>query len=130
MAQVHLARQMGPSGYVKPCVLKRISKEHAKDEKVRRLFLEEARISALLNHRNVVQTFDFGEVDGTPFMAMELVDGVNLAQLLKLMAKADRWIALGPGAAIVRAVLDALDYAHQLEDLDGRPLKLVHRDVS
>jgi serine/threonine protein kinase len=130
MAQVHIARQIGPGGFVKPCVLKRISKDHVEDEQVRKLFLEEARISALLSHRNVVQTFDFGEVGGVPFMAMELVDGVNLAQLLKAMAGNERWIALGPAVAVVRAVLEALDYAHGLRDLDRRPLNLVHRDVS
>jgi serine/threonine protein kinase len=130
MAQVHLARQVGPGGFVKPCVLKRIAPEHRHDDRIRRLFLEEARVSALMTHRNVVQTFDFGEVGGVPFMAMELVDGTNLAQLLKLMARHDRWIALGPAVALVRAVLEALEYAHALRDLDGRPLKLVHRDVS
>lgn len=130
MAQVHLARQIGPGGFVKPCVVKRIAPEHAGDERVRRMFLEEARVSALLNHRNVVHTFDFGEVDGVPFMAMELVDGVNLAQLLRHMAKSGRWIALGPAVDIVREVLVALEYAHGLEGLDGKPLELVHRDVS
>jgi serine/threonine protein kinase len=130
MAQVHLARQLGPGGFVKPCVLKRIAPEHKGDDRVRRMFLEEARVSALLNHRTVVHTFDFGEVDGVPFMAMELVDGVNLAQLLRLMAKNGRWIAVAPAAQLVREVLMALDYAHNLAGLDGAPLRLVHRDVS
>lgn len=130
MAQVHLARQRGPEGFVKPCVLKRIAAPHAGTETIRAMFLEEARISALLNHPNIVQTFDFGEVSGVPYMAMELVDGVNLAQLCRTLAQHDRWLPLQPAVEIVAAVLDALDYAHNLTDLNGNPLHLVHRDVS
>ncbi len=131
MAQVHLARQVGPQGFVKPCVLKRISSEHRGDAKVRRMFLEEARLSAILNHPHIVQTFDFGEVDGQPFLAMELVDGVNLSQLLRTLAGKQRWIPLRAAIEICIAVADALDYAHHLKDLDsGRELHLVHRDVS
>lgn len=130
MAQVHLARQVGPEGFVKPCVLKRIALEHVGTESVRRMFLEEARLSALLNHPNIVQTFDFGEVDGTPYLAMELLDGVNLAQLCRTLAQHDRWLPLQPAVEIAAAVLEALDYAHKLRDLEGRDLQLVHRDVS
>ena len=69
MAQVHLARQVGPDRFIKPCVLKRIAPEHRNNPVVRALFLEEARVSALLNHPNVVSTFDFGQVDDMPYMA-------------------------------------------------------------
>lgn len=130
MAQVHLARQVGPNKFIKPCVVKRIAPEHRGNDVVRSLFLEEARISALLSHPNVVTTFDFGEVDGVPYLAMEWVDGVNLAQLCKALAGNDKWLAPGPAIDMVLGILEALDYAHQLTDLDGRPLHLVHRDVS
>lgn len=130
MATVNLARQVGPSGFVKPCVLKRISREFAGDPSVRKMFLEEARISALLNHPNIVQTFDYGEVEGAPYMAMELVDGVNLAQLCRTLAKAERWIPLRACVEICLAVADALTYAHELTDLGGKNIHLVHRDVS
>ncbi len=130
MATVHLAHQMGPNQFVKPCVLKRITPIYAEDQQVRLMFMEEARITALLNHPNVVQTIDFGEVKGVPFIAMELVNGVNLAQLLKVMAKNQRWIAPAPAVAICDRVLQALAYAHSLHDLEGQPLNLVHRDVS
>jgi serine/threonine protein kinase len=130
MAQVHLARQLGPAGFVKPCVVKRIADVHRGNDLVRRMFLEEARVSALLNHPNVVQTFDYGEVEGTPFMALELVDGVNLAQLCRSLAQNDRWLPLQPALEIVRQILEALEYAHRLTDLAGNALHLVHRDVS
>ena len=130
MAQVHLARQVGPFGFVKPCVLKRIAPEHLGSPRVREMFLEEARISALLSHPNVVQTFDFGEVAGAPFMALELVDGSNLAQVCRALAERDRWMAPRVATGICLEVLRALDYAHTFVDLDGRPAALVHRDVS
>ncbi|MEL7372492.1 MAG: serine/threonine protein kinase, partial [Myxococcota bacterium] len=66
MALVHLARQRGPEGFVKPCVLKRIAPDAERFDQVRQMFLEEARITALLNHPNIVQVFDYGVVDVTP----------------------------------------------------------------
>lgn len=130
MAQVHLARQIGPDGFVKPCVLKRISPELSQDPNLRRMFLEEARVSALLNHPNVVQTFDYGEVSGTPYMAMELVDGVSLAKLCRVLAEKRRWFSLAAALDLCICLVKALEYAHGLTDLSGRPLEIVHRDVS
>lgn len=130
MALVHLARQIGPEGFVKPCVLKRIAPNYSTDDSVRAMFMEEARVSGLLNHPNIVQTFDYGEVAGVPYMAMELVDGVNLAQLCRALAKNQRWIPLSTAIEMILSVFEALDYAHQLTDLNRQPLHLVHRDVS
>ncbi|MBI2377664.1 MAG: serine/threonine protein kinase [Deltaproteobacteria bacterium] len=130
MAEVHLARQVGYGGFVKPCVLKRISPRFGDDERVRQMFLEEARISALLNHPNIVQTFDFGDVDGLPYMAMELVNGVNLLAWMKGRSTAGERVPLRSAVELMAVVLDALGYAHELADLDGKPLHVVHRDVS
>ena len=130
MAEVHLARQTGPQGYVKPCVIKRISPEFTQNKTFRALFLEEARLSALLTHPHIVQTFDFGEVDGVPYMALELVDGMNLAVLCRGLAKMERWIPMRAALEITIQVCEALWYAHNLTGLDGRSLHLVHRDVS
>lgn len=130
MAQVHIARQVGPDGFVKPCVLKRITRQLQADKTLRRMFMEEARVSALMNHPNLVQTFDYGEIDGTPYMAMELVDGVNLAQLCRALAERRRWLPLQPIIELVTCILKALDYAHNLADLSGTPLNVIHRDVS
>ncbi|MEO1333987.1 MAG: protein kinase [Myxococcota bacterium] len=130
MALVHLARQRGPEGFVKPCVLKRIAPDAERFDQVRQMFLEEARITALLNHPNIVQVFDYGVVDVTPYIALELIDGVNLAQFCRTLAERKRWLPLQPSVDICIRLLDALSYAHDLTDLDGRPLSLVHRDVS
>ncbi|MCC7381216.1 MAG: protein kinase [Deltaproteobacteria bacterium] len=130
MAEVLLARQIGPHGFVKPCVIKRIAPQHLHNDRYRRMFLEEARLSALLNHPNIVQTFDFGDVSGVPFLAMELVDGLNLAVLCKGLAERRRWLPIRAAIELAAQVADALHYAHGLTALDGRPLHLVHRDVS
>lgn len=129
MAEVYLARQVGPDGYQKPCVLKRIHPERETDPTHRRLFLEEARLSALLNHPSIVQTFDYGEEAGVPFMAMELVEGVHLGTLLRRMRAQGEAFPVRAAVELALSVLEALGYAHRLE-LEGRPLAIVHRDVS
>lgn len=129
MAEVYLARQTGPAGYQKPCVLKRINPESERDPTHRALFLEEARLSALLNHPSIVQTIDFGEEDGVPFMAMELVEGMHLGTLLRRMRLAEERFPIRAAVDLGLAMLDALSYAHRLEH-EGRPLGVVHRDVS
>ncbi|MBI2377695.1 MAG: serine/threonine protein kinase [Deltaproteobacteria bacterium] len=130
MAEVFLAHQVGPQGFVKPCVLKRVAREFVGDERYQRLLMDEARVSALLNHPHIVQTFDFGQIDGLAYMALELVDGLNLSVLCRGLAKQDRWLPLRAVVEIGREVADALAYAHDLTSLDGGSLKLVHRDVS
>ena len=130
MAHVHLAIQNGPQGYKKPCVLKRIAPEHVSSRAFRKMFLEEARLTALLSHPAIVQTFDFGEVDNIPYLALELVDGPNLARLCVTLAKNMTWIPIRAAVELTARVADALDYAHNLVSLDGLPMNLVHRDVS
>lgn len=130
MAHVHLAIQNGPQGYKKPCVLKRIAPEHVSSRAFRKMFLEEARLTALLSHPAIVQTFDFGEVDNVPYLALELVDGPNLARLCVTLAKNMTWIPIRAAVELTARVADALDYAHNLVSLEGLPMNLVHRDVS
>ena len=130
MAHVHLAIQNVPQGYKKPCVLKRIAPEHVSSRAFRKMFLEEARLTALLSHPAIVQTFDFGEVDNVPYLALELVDGPNLARLCVTLAKNMTWIPIRAAVELTARVADALDYAHNLVSLEGLPMNLVHRDVS
>ncbi|MBI4816052.1 MAG: serine/threonine protein kinase [Deltaproteobacteria bacterium] len=130
MAEVFLAHQVGPQGFVKPCVLKRVAREFVGDDRYQRLLMDEARVSALLNHPHIVQTFDFGQIEGLAYMALELVDGLNLSVLCRGLAKQDRWLPLRAVVELGREVADALAYAHELTSLDGSSLNLVHRDVS
>ena len=126
MAEVFLARREGPAGFRKDLVIKRILPHLARSEGFVRLFLHEARVAALIDHPNLVHVSAFGEIDGEFYLAMEYVDGFTLADLMQRVGK------LTPGAAcrIGTDLLEALDAIHSARDADGRPLELVHRDVS
>ena len=130
MAEVLLATQFGPSGFVKPCVIKRIHPEHRENTVLKTMFQKEAKISALLNHPNIVQTFDYGEIDDVPYMAMELVEGLSLSAMNLAMVRLDCWWNLGSAIDIALATGRALAYAHGLSSSEGEELGLVHRDVS
>src|SRR5262249_5833064 len=97
----------------------------ASDPHFRRLFVNEARIAALLHHPNIVQLIDSGEIDSVLYLAMELVEGVSLERLL-----ASAPVAPAVAADVMQELLDGLQYAHALTNQEGRPLRLVHRDVS
>lgn len=128
MAAVYRARIAGPMGFEKPVAVKVLLEEAAKDEEIVRMFIDEARLGARLSHPNIAAVLDFGEVEGRYFIAMEYVDGTSLWELLKRLKKK----ALDEKAAIyiAQCVLRALAYAHGLKDENGRPLGIVHRDVS
>jgi hypothetical protein len=130
MADVYLARRSGAGGVVQRVALKRLRPEHADDPNFARMFLDEARIAARLVHPNIVTLLDVGEHGHELYLAMELVDGAPLSRMLGLLRR--RGTPLGDAAAIEVAlqVGDALAYAHAMTDDAGRPLRLVHRDVS
>ncbi len=130
MGNVWLARAAGPAGFEKLVVLKTIRPNEAGAEAMTQMFLREARVAALLSHPNCVQVFDLGEEGGTYYIAMEYLDGFSLARVLRRGAELGRPM---PSEIVARIVIDAaagLDYAHTLKDTAGRPLALVHRDVS
>lgn len=130
MAEVFVAERAGPYGFVKRVALKRILPGLAADRRFAEMFCDEARVSAALNHPNIVHVLDFGECDGELFMAMEFVEGVTVAKLLRMAASAKRPIPVAIALYVVHEVLRGLDYAHEARDEEGRPLRLVHRDVS
>ncbi|MCW5806192.1 MAG: protein kinase [Deltaproteobacteria bacterium] len=128
MAEVFLAQQRGLEGFDRRVAVKRILPHLADSPDFLKMFLGEARLAAQLTHPNIVHIYDFGKVDHDYFIAMEYVDGVHAGDLFKL-AERQRMspvlvARLGADAAT------ALHYAHELVGSDGRPLGLVHRDVS
>jgi serine/threonine protein kinase/Flp pilus assembly protein TadD len=130
MADVWLAQALGASGFEKLVVLKTMLPGMARDPEFAAMFFNEARLAANLNHPNCVQTLDLGQEKSTHFLAMEYVDGFSLARVDHRCR--DRAVPLPP-EVLVRVVMDAaagLDYAHRLTSPDGKPLKLVHRDIS
>jgi len=124
MGEVLLARRRGPSGFERLVALKIIRAELRGQDPLRRMFLDEAQLLARLSHPAIAQIFDFGEDDGVLFLAMEYVAGVSFRDL----------VALSPPPAVsARAMAEvcrALHVAHELTDLAGNPLVVVHRDVS
>ncbi len=130
MAQIYLARQLGPEGFEKLLVVKRILPHLAENEDFITMFLDEARIAARLNHPNIVQIFDLGAQDDSYFIAMEFIHGEDVRRVWKHSEKMGRPIPL---ALICRIIIEAsagLDYAHKKPDASGRPLNIVHRDIS
>ncbi|MFT3840187.1 MAG: serine/threonine-protein kinase [Myxococcaceae bacterium] len=130
MAEVFLARAEGPMGFAKKLVVKRILPQYCEDPGFVSMFLGEAKLAAELNHPNVVQIFDFGEVDGRYFIAMELIDGPNLRVLNNAARAAGAAIGFEYCARLVASAAEGLHYAHDLKDGAGRPINLVHRDIS
>ena len=128
-----LARQSGPDGFAKQVVIKKLLPHLAEDPRFVKMFLQEARVAALMNHPNVVSIYDLGqgEEPGTYFIAMEYLEGCNLIALQR--SYVDRHGTPLPAAHCAQIAADAcagLDFAHNLAGTDGQPLHLVHRDIS
>jgi serine/threonine protein kinase len=130
MAEVYVAHRAGPGGFQKKLAVKRILPQLAGDSRFVAMFCDEARICAALTHPNIVQVVDFGEHDGQLFMAMEYVEGLSCARLLRAVAARGERFPIGAALFIVQQVLRGLRFAHEARDDAGRPLGIVHRDVS
>jgi serine/threonine protein kinase len=130
MAEVFKAKIMSTHGFEKLLVIKRILPQLAADRTFVSMFIDEAKLTAQLIHPKIVQVIDFGEVKGQYFIALEFIDGFDALALLR--GSASKSVRL-PGPIclfIAMEVLDALDYAHNARDSEGRPMRLVHRDIS
>src|SRR5215217_9173750 len=131
MAEVFLAKAAGPGGFEKTLVLKRILPHLAEDPSFVEMFLGEARLVAGLNHPHIVQIFDFGEAEGSYFLAMELIDGPNLRRWQRQAASKGQPLAPNICAKVVAQAAEGLAFAHDFVDpTTGQPLGLIHRDVS
>src|SRR5881394_3408460 len=128
MAEVWKAKIHGAQNFQRLVVVKRILPHLSSDPEFVRMFTVEAKLSARLNHPNIVQVFEFSEVNGEHYLAMEFVAGVNLGDVQKRLK--DVRIPIGMAAHTVREVCLALAYAHALADEDGHRLRIIHRDVS
>jgi serine/threonine protein kinase len=129
MASVHRAEVKGIEDFRRPVALKRMLPHVAGNEDLVKSFVREARLAAHLRHENVAQTYDLGRVGETYFIAMELVVGRDLRQILRRSAHVGP-IPVPVILNILAQVCDALDYAHNLCDETGQRLGIVHRDVS
>jgi eukaryotic-like serine/threonine-protein kinase len=130
MAEVYLALSGELSGYRTLVVVKRILPHLASNTDFIRMFLDEARIAALLDHPNVVRIIEVGHDGDEYFLVMELVQGKSLAGMVRKAAKEMNPLTPALSAYIVAQAANGLGYAHDLVDSDGRALGVVHRDVS
>jgi serine/threonine-protein kinase len=130
MAEIYLARQTGIKGFERLVAVKKLFPHLAVEEKFLEMFFDEARIAATLNHPNIVQIYDLGQEEESYFIAMEYLEGESLGYMLRECHKSKTPIPATLAAGIVSQVCDGLDYAHKLTDDLGKPLGIVHRDVS
>jgi len=129
MADVFLAVAQGPVGFNKLQVIKRLRPNLAEEPEFLAMFLDEARLAARLNHPNIVQTNEVGEVAGQYFIAMEYLDGQPLHRIIHRGAK-NGALTTAMGLKILADTVGGLHAAHELTDYDGSPLRVVHRDAS
>jgi serine/threonine protein kinase len=129
MAEIYVARVRGTAGFEKLVVLKRILPNVAQDPAFVQMFLAEARLAATLQHPNIADVYDVGEVEGTYFFAMEFVHGEDARTIRAATKQRNERPPLAVALAIVQGTAAALDYAHEKAGPQG-PLGLVHRDVS
>ncbi len=130
MGEIFLGVAEGQSGFEKVVVLKRILSQKVDDRQAVRMFLDEARLMAALNHPNIVQVYDFGLSDGAHFFAMEYVHGEDLGHIMKAATLADRRLPLELAIGVIAEAAAGLHYAHEKTGPDGASLQIVHRDIS
>jgi serine/threonine-protein kinase len=129
MADVWRAEWTLAEGVVKEVALKLVRGEHAARSDFVQMFIEEARLASRLGHANVVQVLDFDQVDGRYYIAMELVRGHHLGRVVERARELGVRLGVPRAVHVGAEIARALAYAHRLADR-GRPLELVHRDVS
>ncbi len=130
MAEVHLGRLMGPSGFERVVVLKRILPHLAREAEFVDMFLDEARIIAKIDHPNVVQVIELGRDVDELYLAMEFIEGESVGGFMRRHWVTERSIGYELAAYIVAQACAGLHAAHELKDADGRSQEIVHRDVS
>jgi len=130
MADVHIAKARSVGGLDQIVVLKTIRPDVAADAGFVEMFVNEAKLAVQLNHPNIARTYELGRIDGTHFIAMELIEGRDLRAILDRAAARGVELPVPLALQIVSEVCEGLDYAHRKTDLTGKSLHIVHRDVS
>jgi serine/threonine protein kinase len=130
MAEVWLAKQTGIEGFQRHVVIKRILPHLAEDPEFVQMFLNEAKIASRFNHPNIAQIYDLGEHGGTYFIAMEFIHGEDLGRVMRRAWSMGQWVAQHIALRVIADACGGLHYAHSRTDEQGRPLRVVHRDIS
>ena len=130
MGAIYVGKKLGAGGFEMEVVLKQLLPEFTQQEEFIDLFLREAKLSATLDHANIVHTIDLVTAGGEYFIVMEYLPGGDLRTLLKKAKRRGKRFSPAAAIHISREVLSALAYAHVKRDFEGNPLRLIHRDVS
>ncbi len=130
MATVFAGRQRGAGGFDRVVAIKRMHPHLSAIERFATAFMDEARIASLIRHQNVVGVHDVHEARGEHLLVMDYVDGVSLASLAAVAWRAGKAVPRSTAVYIVAQALRGLHAAHELADVDGSPLLIVHRDAS
>jgi serine/threonine-protein kinase len=130
MGSVDVAIERGDGSFQRIVALKRVLRENAADPRNREMFFREARLAALLSHPNVVHAFNFGELDGEPFLTMEYVEGEALSRLVAAAADLGAGLPVHIAIHLLADLCEGLHAVHELRDVDGTALNVVHRDLS
>ena len=130
MAEVFVAESAGIEGFKKQVAIKRVLPQLSKKEQFIAMFLDEARLSAHLSHSNVVSVFDIGVGDDTYFIVMEYVDGADLKAVVEYQTKMGRKTPVEAAVFLGARICQGLAYAHELKTSEGKPLQIVHRDIT
>src|SRR5712664_238431 len=130
MGEVFIAKQQGPAGFQKVLVVKKILGHLTESKEFTEAFLGEARLAAQMNHRNIIQVFELGQQDGAYFIAMEYVQGKSLRDVIDATMRRKEKIPAELCRMLAEQICDGASYAHNLTDMAGRSLNLVHRDLN
>ncbi|WP_375770148.1 protein kinase [Archangium gephyra] len=130
MGEVYLAKISGAAGFEKPCIVKTILPALLKDRQFLDRFHHEAKVLVHLVHSSIAQVYDMGEAEGTYYMALEYVAGVDLAYLQEQARNEGQQLPVPVALYLGQRIAEGLGYAHRKTGPDGSPLGIVHRDVS
>lgn len=130
MAEIYKAKTFGAEGFEKLLAIKRILPHAAEDKDFISMLIDEAKLSVLLSHANIVQVYDLGKVGNDYFISMEYIYGVNLRDILYQLREKNQKLPTELACYIASEVCKGLDYAHRKADTDNQPLGIVHRDIS
>jgi len=130
MAEVFRGKLTGEKGFEKLIVVKKMLPQVAENKEMVTHFIDEARIAALLQHENIIHVYDFGKTEGSYFIAMEYLSGKDLNSIFQKSIQKKLPISLENSLFIVSKICEGLEYAHNLTDLQGKPLNIIHRDIS
>lgn len=130
MAEIFRANSTGPGNFTKEVAIKRILPSLAHNDDFITQFLDEARIAGSLSHPNIVQIYSVDQVDDHYYIAMEYVKGEHLGQVIRNTVEKMKLFPFPIGVCIINQVAKALHFAHTANDTEGKPLHIIHRDVS